>query len=197
MDAPTPVTPPGWYDDGHGSWRWWDGERWTEHTAPKGQAPATPAPQTAAAQPPARELVTAPRSKLVWLLPVALVICALIGVGGALALGSAMSFDSTPLKQTYADYMRAERDKDCATLQRVTTTEFRDDLVEPRFDCTTWQSLRPEWTDGKARWAMSFGRDGILVAEERTSDGDTVGSRLVTYSLVKRDGRWLLSDSDD
>ncbi|MDQ1216980.1 DUF2510 domain-containing protein [Microbacterium arborescens] len=25
-------TPPGWYDDGHGSLRWWDGARWTEHT---------------------------------------------------------------------------------------------------------------------------------------------------------------------
>lgn len=24
-------TPPGWYDDGHGALRWWDGEQWTEH----------------------------------------------------------------------------------------------------------------------------------------------------------------------
>lgn len=25
-------TPPGWYDDGTGALRWWDGTRWTEHT---------------------------------------------------------------------------------------------------------------------------------------------------------------------
>ncbi|QIG39799.1 DUF2510 domain-containing protein [Microbacterium sp. 4R-513] len=25
-------TPPGWYDDGHGARRWWDGARWTEQT---------------------------------------------------------------------------------------------------------------------------------------------------------------------
>ena len=27
------TTPPGWYDDGHGGLRWWDGARWTEHVA--------------------------------------------------------------------------------------------------------------------------------------------------------------------
>lgn len=26
-------TPPGWYDDGRGTLRWWDGARWTEHVA--------------------------------------------------------------------------------------------------------------------------------------------------------------------
>lgn len=32
--------PAGWYDDGHGSQRWWDGQQWTEHTA----ASQTPPP---------------------------------------------------------------------------------------------------------------------------------------------------------
>jgi hypothetical protein len=27
------TTPPGWYDDGHGAFRWWDGAQWTEHVA--------------------------------------------------------------------------------------------------------------------------------------------------------------------
>ncbi len=51
------ATPPGWYDDGHGAQRWWDGTRWTEHVqppapepaaAPAAQAPAAPAPAPAA-----------------------------------------------------------------------------------------------------------------------------------------------------
>lgn len=25
------TTPPGWYDDGRGALRWWDGQQWTEH----------------------------------------------------------------------------------------------------------------------------------------------------------------------
>jgi len=37
------TTPAGWYDDGHGAIRWWDGVRWTEHTRPA-EAPAVAAP---------------------------------------------------------------------------------------------------------------------------------------------------------
>jgi len=40
------TTPPGWYDDGHGATRWWDGARWTEHVA---DADATPAGAVAGA----------------------------------------------------------------------------------------------------------------------------------------------------
>ncbi|UNK71992.1 DUF2510 domain-containing protein [Microbacterium sp. H1-D42] len=37
-------TPAGWYDDGSGRQRWWDGEQWTEHFAPESgqQQPTTP-----------------------------------------------------------------------------------------------------------------------------------------------------------
>lgn len=33
------TTPAGWYDDGSGRQRWWDGEQWTEHFAPDLEAP--------------------------------------------------------------------------------------------------------------------------------------------------------------
>ncbi|WP_344377683.1 DUF2510 domain-containing protein [Agromyces tropicus] len=39
MSDPTSA-PPGWYDDGRGQQRYWDGQQWTEHTAPL--EPATP-----------------------------------------------------------------------------------------------------------------------------------------------------------
>lgn len=40
------TTPPGWYDDGHGAQRWWDGQGWTEHVAPP--APGAGAPTASA-----------------------------------------------------------------------------------------------------------------------------------------------------
>ncbi len=39
------TTPPGWYDDGQGAQRWWDGNGWTEHTQPAAPAQAPQAPQ--------------------------------------------------------------------------------------------------------------------------------------------------------
>ena len=38
------TTPPGWYDDGHGTVRWWNGVQWSEHTrAAEAAAVAAPA----------------------------------------------------------------------------------------------------------------------------------------------------------
>lgn len=48
------TTSPGWYDDGHGALRWWDGAQWTEHVA-------TPDPETpeGASAPTEAEIVAA------------------------------------------------------------------------------------------------------------------------------------------
>lgn len=42
-DPNQPTTPPGWYPDGQGGQRWWDGTQWTEHTQPGAPADAPPA----------------------------------------------------------------------------------------------------------------------------------------------------------
>lgn len=44
-------TPAGWYDDGSGRLRWWDGTQWTEHFAPESAAPAETSAEPATAAP--------------------------------------------------------------------------------------------------------------------------------------------------
>ncbi|MFJ2553175.1 DUF2510 domain-containing protein [Microbacterium sp. NPDC087591] len=46
------TTPAGWYDDGSGRQRWWDGQQWTEHFAPEAAAPEA---ESAAADVPAAD----------------------------------------------------------------------------------------------------------------------------------------------
>lgn len=44
------TTAPGWYADGQGSTRWWDGQQWTEHTQPNTAEPKSPSRTSAIAQ---------------------------------------------------------------------------------------------------------------------------------------------------
>ena len=50
-DPNQPTTPPGWYPDGQGGQRWWDGHQWTEHTQPGDAGGQRPTPGTPQAPP--------------------------------------------------------------------------------------------------------------------------------------------------
>lgn len=60
-DPNQPTTPPGWYPDGQGGQRWWDGTQWTEHTQPaQGAAPEVPQTPQAPQLPGDQATVVAP-----------------------------------------------------------------------------------------------------------------------------------------
>jgi hypothetical protein len=100
--------PAGWYNQPDGTRRYWDGSRWTEHTAPPpGQQPLAPSPQPARPQDsgPASPLqpggtpgpVGGSTKKPIWqkkrfIIPAAVVV-ALIGIG---SLGQGKTSPNTP-----------------------------------------------------------------------------------------------------
>lgn len=51
-DPNQPSVPPGWYPDGQGGQRWWDGTQWTEHTQPPASPEPPAAPEAPATPPP-------------------------------------------------------------------------------------------------------------------------------------------------
>ena len=56
------TTPEGWYDDGSGSLRWWDGQQWTAHVRSIDPHPTTPEipASSGVPQPPASTAGTEP-----------------------------------------------------------------------------------------------------------------------------------------
>lgn len=199
MDAPRPITPPGWYDDGHGRLRWYDGSQWTQHTAALTHT-APPRQPVAPARPRQEELVAVKRSTLVWILPIVVVLAALLGGLSAVAMWNAGAFSAEPLERTYADFVRAEQTRDCAALEEVTTRSFRDDLWDEPFTCATLNSRPPVMRGGEPEWGMRLGPVGFLLVE----DSGTIGlddssddlSTIQLYTLIREDGRWKLDSQD-
>ena len=205
MDAPRPITPPGWYDDGHGQLRWYDGSQWTQHTAPLARpaAPQAPPSQATAQRAPVRteDLVQVKRSKLVWILPIVFVVAALVGGLSAVALWNSGSFGSEPLERTYAQFARAAQDRDCNALEQVTTRGFRDDLADDLwngpFTCEAFASHPRAARPGEPVWGLRVGSDGLLMIEGSgygDVDDSFDGTTYQTVTLVRQDGRWKLDD---
>lgn len=119
---------PGWYDDGTGTQRWWDGRGWTGHTRPAGAQAAEAVPDRPLAEVPpattASEAKRAPRRvplKATVATSVAALLLGLI-IGGAAHSGSAesaeagtaASSDATVSVSALQDELRtttAERDR--------------------------------------------------------------------------------------
>ena len=101
--VPTPTVPAGWYDDGSGRQRYWNGAAWTEHYAD--QQPAPQVPPGATPHQPAREEPRKSRKGL-WitigvvgglllLLLIGLIVAALAGI--ATRVADAVPDEGTPV----------------------------------------------------------------------------------------------------
>jgi hypothetical protein len=81
--------PQGWYDDGSGKQRWWDGTQWTEHladpVAPESENAARVIPEVSPAEPVAAKRNT---RRNLWIIVGAVVVVLVLAIVGISVSGS-------------------------------------------------------------------------------------------------------------
>ena len=191
------TTPPGWYDDGHGGLRWWDGGQWTEQVqtpdpeAPPGDPGAAPAEAA-----PSGAFIAATergRSKLwiVWVivgvvllgvvLLAAVVLPMLLGLFGNASGGVAPADDDERAAVGAVElYDQGWTELDCDAFQKATTALFLEEggLI----DCEAF-------TDAAADFSASVQDYTVVVTSiERAGDVITIQTAESYGSLFDEDG---------
>lgn len=175
--------PAGWYDDGRGALRYWDGVAWTEHT----HQPAVPAAKPRGGN-------VAP---WVWWTSGAVLAVLLITVV-SLTIATAMRPNpDADVRAAVAAFDDAWLTEDCDALWSVTTGDYRDDLAF--YVCedftTRARDVNAEYEDYYV-WVSSVDVDGSAArvnALESFYYDDEYAEHRVTYALVLDDGTWLVS----
>ncbi len=216
------TTPPGWYDDGHGVQRWWDGNGWTQHV----HAPAAPAQVEADAtqifEPGGAPLPEAPKSRL-WILWVVLgvVVVGLIVAAAVLiplVIGLVTRGLTTPaVTGSTADeraaiavveqYDQAGATGDCEAFLSSTTEGFR--IASEIVDCATFDEAVGYFDASTDDYVLTItgvesSADDIVVQtrEEYTLlidagtplDEPQTAYSEYSYTLVEQDGEWFIDD---
>lgn len=208
------TAPAGWYDQGDGTQRYWDGAAWTQHTALAARSPASQyaaqpaaAPQYAAvpeyaAQPAAAPVAQpsgyaalpadapqgAPRKRVwPWVLGIGgglLLVLIGLAVWGAVAFFGVVSGPVDVVN----DFEDALETTDCAAMKLTVSTGFLDSSGWG--DCAVFTEdavyLTPSSFD--ANNSSIVNGSATVTADIRFTD-DTA-SYIGTYTLVKEDGDW-------
>ena len=201
------TTPPGWYDDGHGATRWWDGTRWTEHVAEPGAmdghatatAPSAAPVATAPAAPPA------PAKSRLWIVWVVLGVVVLaivilaatlvprliagLGASGPLGGGTATDPDQRAAVAAVELYDEAWQEADCEAYVASTTESFR--TQSGLTDCSAFETEAETFTDAVEDYEID-------VTDVRRDGDAIVVTTTETYTaLVGEDGTPLDEPTED
>ena len=196
LTGQTPAqAPAGWYDDGSGRLRYWDGQLWTEHFAPAVPSPASAAPAYAA-QP------GAPRTRLVWpwvvggVLLLALVVGGILAILAVVGITHSMSQASDAPEATVLDFDAAYKQGDCELLMASTTERLRSDYeIET---CEQFSDSSADFLETLADYEvtvdsvrLSGGAAVVETTESYVLEGEPQASQE-RYDLVKDDGTWKI-----
>ncbi|MGA8255944.1 MAG: hypothetical protein WB767_05145 [Nocardioides sp.] len=193
--------PPGWYPDGTGGTRYWDGAEW----APVGEGPAPhesaavgagPVTATYPAYDPHAGSSAAGRSRTGLLVAVigAVVGLAAIAIVLLLVFSSGDEASSDDPAETVQSFFDAGADRDCEEAVELLSDDLREDFVdecesEPDLEDLDELGIDPddfEYEVGEADI------DGDRATVPVTITGTGFGDVTTDYGLVKEDGAWLI-----
>ena len=196
------TTTPGWYDDGHGAVRWWDGSQWSEHTREAtgvdaasdspdyGQAtggpylPAPPSPH---------------RKSNLWVMWIAIGVLALgIVISAAVYLpmlivgaveDSAQSDDAAAQAAvaTVNLYDEAWDEVDCDKYMQSTTEAFREEIQIQ--DCANFEEQAAYFGDTTEDYVLT-------VTDVQPDESQVVVSTTETYELTVDDSGEPLAEPE-
>lgn len=213
-------TPAGWYDDGQGAQRWWDGAQWTEHVQPAVAETAPPPPANATGTDPATPAAASaepPRRSRLWVLWVVLGVVAVLLVALAAVLvpmlvglfspGSASNDAERGAVASVELLDEAWDDADCDAYFAATTEAMRGDYGYT--DCAGFVSAAEaldETTDDyeiaiTSIETLSDGSVSVTTSETYTTSVDEEGNTLsppeprediLTYTVIPRGDGWAI-----
>ena len=175
-------TPAGWYDDGTGTHRYWDGTDWTEHT------------HTVAAPPPRKRPVWP------WILAGGVFITILGVIGGFVLFGVAIFTGISAVTDGPAAavelHHEAYLDQDCDEYFTATTSQFR--VLTGTDTCEGFVAQSRQLADTSAEWTLEVTRSSIendtavVITNETYIVDGTPYEATTTYELINSNGDWLI-----
>lgn len=212
-------TPAGWYDDGRGQMRYWDGAAWTEHVAPPVAPAAPPTPPTATAPPvpqpdavgaapavpptgayppaavPAQPATRSRKGLWIGLIIGGAAFLVIVIVVVVVLIFSILRGATSGPQQAITAYNQAWMEGDCTTLEDVTTSDWKQEWSYTCSDVEANAATPP------LSWHVTVSSTHVSDDEADVDytlsgvDADGVAfSADYTAELVYENGTWLVDE---
>lgn len=188
-------TPAGWYDDGRGALRYWDGSAWTEHVH---QTPAPAVPVASAPSTPQQRGGNVPA--WVWWASGAVLALLLVAVVTLTIFTAMKPNPERDARAAWDAYDAAWSSADCDALWEVTTEAFREEQGYLTCADVAKQIVGSDKPyDDYYRWVDTTHVDGTTATVTTWEDGYTdegYDEFKGTYTLTLVDGQWYVTSAE-